>query len=132
MTQPPEKGPEDGPIVPDTGEGAKTREREVDDEAPIESLEVADAAAKDLDEPGRFVGKANAASLASIAPVVDAAWKPRATSAAELAELVERLPETPGVYVMRDRKGVIVYVGKARKLRARVRQYFNGTDTRMF
>ncbi|MBL8970254.1 MAG: hypothetical protein JNK56_06730, partial [Myxococcales bacterium] len=33
---------------------------------------------------------------------------------------------------MRDRKGTIVYVGKARRLRARVRQYFNGTDTRMF
>ena len=43
-----------------------------------------------------------------------------------------RLPELPGVYVMRDRSGTIVYVGKARRLRARVRQYFNGTDTRHF
>jgi len=33
---------------------------------------------------------------------------------------------------MRDRSGVIVYVGKARHLRGRVRQYFNGHDTRMF
>jgi excinuclease ABC subunit C len=131
MTQPPENGPEDGPSMPDTGEGAKTREG--DDEAPIESLELADAAARDLDEPGRFAGEVDAASVAAnIATVVDAAWKPRATSAQELSALVERLPETPGVYVMRDRKGVIVYVGKARKLRARVRQYFNGTDTRMF
>lgn len=33
---------------------------------------------------------------------------------------------------MRDRKGEIVYVGKARRLRARVRQYFSGQDTRFF
>ncbi len=59
-------------------------------------------------------------------------WQPRATSREQLVELVERLPESPGVYVMRDRKGVIVYVGKARRLRARVRQYFNGHDTRNF
>jgi excinuclease ABC subunit C len=53
-------------------------------------------------------------------------------TSAQLLALVERLPDAPGVYVMRDRKGTIVYVGKARRLRARVRQYFNGTDTRMF
>ncbi len=33
---------------------------------------------------------------------------------------------------MRSRKGEVIYVGKASSLRARVRQYFNGTDTRMF
>jgi excinuclease ABC subunit C len=45
---------------------------------------------------------------------------------------VERLPLEPGVYIMRDRKGRVIYVGKARKLRNRVRQYFNGHDTRDF
>jgi excinuclease ABC subunit C len=59
-------------------------------------------------------------------------FSPRARGPEELAELVDRLPEDPGVYIMRDRKGRVVYVGKARRLRARVRQYFNGHDTRYF
>jgi excinuclease ABC subunit C len=59
-------------------------------------------------------------------------WKPRARTLEQLVEIVELLPNEPGVYIMRDRKGRIVYVGKAKRLRARVRQYFNGTDTRMF
>jgi excinuclease ABC subunit C len=63
---------------------------------------------------------------------VPAGWKPRARTREQLLEIVEQLPNEPGVYVMRDRKGRVVYVGKARRLRARVRQYFNGTDTRLF
>jgi excinuclease ABC subunit C len=59
-------------------------------------------------------------------------WKPRIRNREQLLEVVERLPSEPGVYIMRDRKGRIVYVGKARKLKARVRQYFNGHDTRLF
>ena len=65
-------------------------------------------------------------------PPVPGDWAPRATSRAELLELVERLPDDPGVYIMRDRGGAIVYVGKAHRLRARVRQYFNGHDNRHF
>lgn len=34
------------------------------------------------------------------------------------------LPEKPGVYVMRDERGDVVYIGKARRLRDRVRSYF--------
>lgn len=59
-------------------------------------------------------------------------WAPRITSTEELDEALARLPTSPGVYIMRSRKGEVIYVGKARSLRARVRQYFNGTDTRMF
>ncbi|MCR9159925.1 MAG: excinuclease ABC subunit UvrC [Nannocystaceae bacterium] len=59
-------------------------------------------------------------------------WAPRITSAEQLDEALSRLPTSPGVYIMRSRKGEVIYVGKARSLRARVRQYFNGTDTRMF
>lgn len=59
-------------------------------------------------------------------------WTPRIRNREQLLEVVERLPSEPGVYIMRDRKGRIVYVGKARKLKARVRQYFNGHDTRLF
>ena len=59
-------------------------------------------------------------------------WQPRARNREQLVEIVERLPHEPGVYIMRDRKGRVVYVGKARRLRQRVRQYFNGHDTRLF
>lgn len=34
------------------------------------------------------------------------------------------LPTEPGVYLMRDRAGVVIYVGKAKSLRSRVRSYF--------
>jgi excinuclease ABC subunit C len=48
-------------------------------------------------------------------------------------EFFERVPTAPGVYLMKDRAGRIVYVGKAKSLRARVRQYFRpGADARFF
>lgn len=47
----------------------------------------------------------------------------------EKIELTERLPRKPGVYMFRDRDGNIIYVGKAKNLRSRVRSYFYG-DTR--
>jgi excinuclease ABC subunit C len=49
-----------------------------------------------------------------------------------LKEILGRVPTDPGVYLMKDRKGRIIYVGKATNLKARVRSYFNQTDTREF
>ena len=37
------------------------------------------------------------------------------------------LPEEPGCYLMKDRQGTIIYVGKAKILKNRVRSYFTGT-----
>ncbi len=52
---------------------------------------------------------------------------------AALQEKLEHLPTEPGVYLMKDRSGEIVYVGKAVNLRNRVRSYFNRTsDERAF
>ncbi|MEE8302402.1 MAG: excinuclease ABC subunit UvrC, partial [Candidatus Tectomicrobia bacterium] len=42
-----------------------------------------------------------------------------------LREQIDRFPRTPGVYLMQDAKGTIVYVGKAKNLRNRVRQYYS-------
>jgi excinuclease ABC subunit C len=44
------------------------------------------------------------------------------------------LPAAPGCYLMKDRRGEVVYVGKAASLRARVRQYFDAGrgDDRIF
>lgn len=41
-----------------------------------------------------------------------------------LAEKVANLPLSPGVYIYRDKGGSVLYVGKAKKLRNRVRSYF--------
>lgn len=42
----------------------------------------------------------------------------------QLKEKLKHLPENPGVYVMLDANGQIIYVGKAKNLKNRVRQYF--------
>jgi excinuclease ABC subunit C len=45
-------------------------------------------------------------------------------------EKLTNLPSRPGVYLMRDGAGKVIYVGKAKDLRARVRSYFNRNDGR--
>ena len=39
-----------------------------------------------------------------------------------------RLPLTPGVYIMKDKKGKIIYIGKAKALKNRVSQYFGSQE----
>ncbi|MCY4106566.1 MAG: excinuclease ABC subunit UvrC [Chloroflexi bacterium] len=43
---------------------------------------------------------------------------------AHLRRILENLPTKPGVYLFKDENGEILYVGKAKKLRDRVRSYF--------
>jgi excinuclease ABC subunit C len=47
---------------------------------------------------------------------------------------LDALPAQPGVYLFKDKKGTVVYVGKAKSLRARVRSYFQDatSDVRAF
>ena len=44
-----------------------------------------------------------------------------------IQEKLKLLPDSPGVYLMMDKDGVIIYVGKARVLKNRVRQYFHSS-----
>ncbi|HOB87955.1 MAG: excinuclease ABC subunit UvrC [Bacillota bacterium] len=46
---------------------------------------------------------------------------------ANLIERVKGLPDRPGVYVMKDSSGRVIYVGKASSLRNRVRSYFQSS-----
>ena len=47
-----------------------------------------------------------------------------------VADKIPGLPSRPGVYLMRDKSGKVIYVGKAKDLRGRVRAYFNNSDER--
>ncbi|WP_068814585.1 excinuclease ABC subunit UvrC [Phormidesmis priestleyi] len=43
---------------------------------------------------------------------------------------IKEIPQEPGVYYMRDSSDQILYIGKSKRLRSRIRSYFNGHDTR--
>ncbi len=43
---------------------------------------------------------------------------------AHAAKKVKKFPQTPGVYLMKDGSGVVIYVGKAKNLRSRASSYF--------
>jgi excinuclease ABC subunit C len=51
----------------------------------------------------------------------------RSGNIAMLARRLRFTPSLPGVYLMRDAAGVVIYVGKAKNLRRRLRDYFGGT-----
>lgn len=46
----------------------------------------------------------------------------------DLKEKLKLLPDSPGVYIMLDKEGTVIYVGKARVLKNRVRQYFHTSE----
>jgi len=48
----------------------------------------------------------------------------------KLGEEIKNFPAAPGVYIMKNDKGVVIYVGKAASLKGRVRSYFSGQDER--
>lgn len=41
---------------------------------------------------------------------------------------LSELPDRPGVYIMKNAQGKIIYIGKAKVLKNRVRSYFDGSD----
>jgi excinuclease ABC subunit C len=80
-----------------------------------------------------YVAPAAPAAPAGPAPPAPAADEPQPLSLRDaevapprktLAEILDGLPVEPGVYIMKDARGKIIYIGKAAVLRNRVRQYF--------
>ncbi len=62
-------------------------------------------------------------------------WNQRGTSGKRVErhvppEVIAALPRTPGVYLMRNERGDLLYIGKAARLRDRVASYFNGGAAR--
>ncbi len=48
-----------------------------------------------------------------------------------IGDRLGKIAAEPGVYLLRDKSGKVIYVGKAKSLRSRVRLYFRGGDGRM-
>ena len=46
----------------------------------------------------------------------------------ELSEKLKHLPDSPGVYILKASDGKILYIGKAKSLKKRIRAYF--TDSK--
>lgn len=44
-----------------------------------------------------------------------------------IADILENLPDAPGVYIMKDERGSVIYIGKAISLKKRVKQYFQNS-----
>jgi DNA polymerase III subunit epsilon len=76
-----------------------------------------------------LLGLAQERGARTLAEVVELA-APRARRLHSRRALVAGAPTTPGVYLFRDRNDAVLYVGKARDLRARLRSYFAGDRQR--
>jgi DNA polymerase III epsilon subunit family exonuclease len=76
-----------------------------------------------------LLGLAQERGAQTLAEVVELA-APRARKLHARRSLVAGAPTTPGVYLFRDRNDTVLYVGKARELRARLRSYFAGDRQR--
>src|SRR5262249_17899338 len=72
-----------------------------------------------------LLGLAPGAGARTLGEVIGLA-APRARKLHARRSLIAGAPDTPGVYLFRDRNDVVLYVGKARSLRARLRSYFSG------
>lgn len=67
-----------------------------------------------------------------VTPPKDGKETPAERSVAAFKERfdIDTVPTSPGCYLMRDEKGEVIYVGKAKNLRARIRTYLAESDTR--
>ncbi|MBM3679554.1 MAG: endonuclease, partial [Actinobacteria bacterium] len=77
----------------------------------------------------RLLGLAQERGARTLADLVELS-APRARKLHAKRALVAEAPTLPGVYVFRDVHGQALYVGRARRLRTRLRSYFEGTRQR--
>jgi DNA polymerase III epsilon subunit family exonuclease len=76
-----------------------------------------------------LLGLAQERGARTLAEVIELA-APRQRRLHARRPLIAGAPTTPGVYLFRDRHDTVLYVGKARNLRARLRSYFAGDRQR--
>ncbi|MBA2643249.1 MAG: UvrB/UvrC motif-containing protein [Actinobacteria bacterium] len=76
-----------------------------------------------------LVGLAQERGARTVGDLVELA-APRARRLHSKRSLVAGAPTVPGVYSFHDRNGTVLYIGKARDLRARLRSYFSGARQR--
>jgi DNA polymerase III epsilon subunit family exonuclease len=76
-----------------------------------------------------LIGLAQERGARTVGDLVELA-APRARRLHTKRALVAGAPTTPGVYSFHDRTGTVLYVGRARELKARLRSYFSGDRQR--
>lgn len=72
----------------------------------------------------------NITSIFALAPKLEDALAAQEAVLKQLREALHKYPTSPGVYIMRDIAGEVIYVGKAINLRNRVKNYFGRGDGR--
>ncbi|WP_165170309.1 excinuclease ABC subunit UvrC [Adlercreutzia sp. ZJ242] len=75
-------------------------------------------------------GPSGAASAGAAPALAPAAPETQAAKIARVKRELDAVPTLPGVYLWKDASGQVIYVGKAKQLRARMRQYVNFQDDR--
>jgi excinuclease ABC subunit C len=90
---------------------------------------VSDDALGDADADADGNGDDDASDVA--APGIDPDIEPRRARGVSPDE-IDRIPQLPGVYVMRDGAGKIIYIGKAANLAGRVKNYFTKSGDSRF
>jgi hypothetical protein len=89
----------------------------------------AEASGDVLIELLRLAGGKGIGSFAGLKEEMDAAHEPIEWDRYAFdRNLIDYLPPSPGVYMMKDREGKVIYVGKALSLRERVIRYFTGRE----
>ena len=131
-----------GGFVSDGGGGVERLFPDVVASVPDGSIEASDAGGFerwDADEPADTEAAERLEREGRRRPALNRAVRERGDGSADdaLAAKLERIkqelnavPTLPGVYLWKDKSGQVIYVGKAKQLRARMRQYVNYQDER--